>query len=44
MDPMHFFLGLAALGIIALIWEIVTETIEEDETTMSQMRSRSKED
>lgn len=43
MDPMHFFLGLAALGIIALILEIAKETIEEDETTMSQMRSRSKE-
>lgn len=26
-----------------LIWEVANETIEEDETTMSQMRSRSKE-
>lgn len=42
MDPMHFFLGLAALGIIALIWEIATEAIEEDEATMSQERFRSK--
>ena len=42
MDPMHFFLGLAALGIIALIWEIVTETIEED--AMSQECFRIEED
>ena len=39
MDTMHFFIGLPAiLGMIALIWDIVNETIEEDEAMMSQER------
>ena len=41
MEFMHFFIGLpAVMGISALIWEIVNETIEEDEAMMSQERFR----